>query len=116
MNTTLRQSVTNASDMEKTEGRSFFDHPVIPFIPEDRDESLEKDEYIVLTLKVDRNAGNTQENAMMRKLQIFSHGTIEDLLVWKKEVDDVLVRKKCDMAISKFEMVETLVSGDPLNT
>ena len=49
-------------------------------------------------------------------MRIYSHGSVEDLFEWRRDVDDVLVRKPCNTAISRFEMVEVLLSGDPLVT
>ena len=116
MMTTLRNSVKEPSDMEKTSGRSFFDKALIPFIPEDKDVRLEEGGYIQLTLKVNREGTASAANTMTKKVKIFDQGDLEELLLWKRDVEDILIHKPTTNGVTKFEMVESLLKGDPLNT
>ena len=118
MNTTLRASVKDPSDVERQKGRTYFDHSVIPFIPEKRDETMGKDEFVELQLRVNRDLinGSIESNLVKKRVKIFSHGSIEDLLLWKIDVEDAMTRKPCSSGKAMFGMVEMLLRGDPLHT
>ena len=50
-NKTLRDCVKDPSEAERG-SETWWNKPIIPFIPEDKDESAEKDTFIEITIKV----------------------------------------------------------------
>lgn len=104
-----------AEDCEKTKQRTLWNSAIIPFVPPERNEDLGKDEYLELTLRVNRaNMSTGASNVVKKKLRIMKHGPIEELFLWKQDVLDAIRRKPCLSAQSKFEMAEMLLAGDPL--
>lgn len=114
----LIESVKDLKDMERKKGSSYFENAVIPFIPEKTDSALGKNEFVELTLRVNKDMVNrgVDSNLVKKRVKIFSHGNLEDLLLWKIDVEDVINRKPCSSGLSKFGMVEMLLRSDPLHT
>ena len=108
----LIDSVTKPEDCEKRSALTGLDWPAIRFVPE-KDKGPHKTLEVVLRLNPD---SKSLDNTVKRKIIIFSQGSIEALLRWKQDVDEVVERKPCSKAQSMFDMTELLLGGDPQAT
>ena len=108
----LIDSVTKPEDCEKRSALTGLDWPAIRFVPE-KDKGLHKTLEVELRLNPD---SKSLDNTVKRKVIIFSQGSIEALLRWKQDVDEVVERKPCSKAQSMFDMTELLLGGDPQAT
>ena len=107
---TLGQAVKSADECERRGGKTLWNTAIIPFIPEEIDAELGKNEYLELTLNVSvsRNTSSSsarQQNLIKKKMKIFNHGSVEELFEWRRGVCDIIARKPCPTARSKFDMV-----------
>ena len=95
MNKTLRDSVSSPQKVEKASTKSRFENPVITFIPEEEDPNIMSYQYLEIVLKVHRDASGTAVNTIKKKFKKYEHGTHESLLLWRRDVQDVMERKPC---------------------
>ena len=108
----LIESVTKPEDCEHRNALTGLDWLAIRFVPE-KDKGPHKTLEVVLRLNPN---SKSLDNTVKRKIHIFSQGSIETLLRWKQDVEEVLERKPCDKPHSMFDMTELLLTGDPQAT
>ena len=115
--TLLCESVKDPLEAERSGSRSWWDAPIIPFIPEKPNSTMAKDEFIEVALKADRSVSVTGTlNTIKKTVRKYSHGPIEDLLRWKMNLLEVISEKPIISALSKFSFAEMMLGGDPLIT
>ena len=91
---TLRDSVKDPLDAERMGSRSWWDSPVIPFIPEQSSGELTKDKFIEVALKADASLNIMSTlNTVKKNVKKYSHGPVEMLLKWKMDLDEVVKQK-----------------------
>ena len=90
-----------------------FERPPIPFIPDKSRVDEAQEHEVTLRVSPDGN-GAEKNNVIKKKVPVFSDGTPEDILFWQDELRQVLKRKPCTSAESKFDMTEVLLAGDAL--
>lgn len=116
-NSLLRTSVKEATDAEKLGSSTWWDHPVIPFIPEKESTEISRDEYIEVSIKADKSSNITGNlNTLKKNMRRYSHGPVEMLLQWKGDLHEIIVQKPIVTPSSKFSFAEMLLGGDPLAT
>ena len=108
----LVDSVTKPEDCERRNALTGPDWPAIRFVPE-----YDKGPHKTLEVKLRLNPNfKAHDNTVKRKIHIFSQGSIEALLRWKQDVDEVLERKPCEKSQAMFDMTELLLGEDPQAT
>ena len=85
---TLIDSVKEPLEAEKHGSRSWWDSPIIPFIPEETSSEVERDDFIEVALKADQSLSTTGTlNTVKKNVRKYSHGPIEMLLKWKMDLE-----------------------------
>lgn len=95
----------------------WWDIPIIPFVPVSKDSKMDKQEFVEVTLRANITSKAKDLGSIVKKtVRKYIHGSIEDLLVWKNEMEEVMRSKLVSDPVLKFGMVELLLSRDPLAT
>ena len=84
------------------------------FIPSKPLEMVPKDKFLELTLRVNPTKGDYKVNSLKRSVQKFSSGTIEELLKWKTELDDVIIGVPISQISGQFNISEHMLMDDSL--
>lgn len=114
---TLQESVKDPQDCEKTAARLWWDSPTIPFVPPVKDAKLGKEEYVEITLHANVTSSAKDSGSLVkRSVKKFSYGDVEDLLIWRADVEEVRRSKPVSDLVRKFGMIELFLGGDPLAT
>jgi len=84
-----------------------FDRPPISFIP--NDPLLDESHAHELAIRVSETKSN---NTIRVRVPILAMATPEEFLDWEDQRLNVIRRKPCSTALSKFDMTEILLSGE----
>lgn len=113
MNKTLISSVKDAMEAE-CKGGVWDCKPIIPFIPEAKDESLVGDVFVEVVVRMNPTGAASTANTIKKKVKKHNHGSVEELLRWKRELESVIRTKPVKDPSIKFDMAELLLGEDPL--
>jgi hypothetical protein len=84
-------------------------------IPYDRQERLkDKDNEDVSVFRIRTNPTDKDSQTYDMKVLTFHTGTVEEFLLWKKDLNKVLVGQNVLSAPDKFAMTRRLLDGDAL--
>jgi hypothetical protein len=84
-------------------------------IPYDRQERLkDKDNKDVSVFRIRTNPTDKDSQTYDMKVLTFHTGTVEEFLLWKKDLNKVLVGQNVLSAPDKFAMTRRLLDGDAL--
>ena len=101
--------MSKPEDCERRNALTGLDWPAIRFVPE-KDTGPHK--TLEVELRINPNS-KALDNTVKRKIPIFSPGSIEALLRWKQDVEEVIESKPCEKAKSMLDMTELRLGGDP---
>jgi len=76
--------------------------------------SDEEDPNRFLHIELKSNPSQTTSQKYKKSVCIFRHGSIEDFLEWKKDLEAVFEGQSIRTAPAKFAMAKRLLEGDPL--
>ena len=110
----LIASVKDVSEAERANSRIWWQDPIVPFIPSKSLELVPKDHFLEVTLRVNPKTKASKVNSLKRSVLKFSSGTIEELLKWKTELDDVINGIPIDQVTGKLNMAEQMLMEDSL--
>ena len=113
-NKILAESVSCPKDAERG-GGVFNSHPIVAFIPEVLDGDS-RETHVEITLRVNLRNKAEKNNSVKKRVKVFSVGSIESLLRWKRDLEDVIRQKPVTNPIGMFDMAEMLLADDPLAT
>ena len=112
---TLVDSVKDPADAERKAG-AWAGKSIVPFIPSLPDDSFGAESFIEMTLKVNLGQQLSKGNSVKKKIRKFFHGSVEERLRWKRELDGVIRQKPVNDPRGEFDTAELLLGDDPLNT
>ena len=112
---TLITCVKDPSEAERGHA-TWWNKPIVPFIPEAKDPDMGKEVHIEVTIKVNASEKCGKNNQVKLQMKKFSFGPIEDLIRWRMDLDRVISNKPVSDPKSKFDMAEMLLDDDPLAT
>ena len=110
---TLRDSVRTAAEAERG-NISYWDKPLIPFIPEEITPKLANEDHLDMELRINDMSKVSNSNKVFVKLRKFSGGPVEEMLLCVKELRSVIARKPVEGGRSKFELAAMLLQDEPL--
>ena len=76
--------------------------------------SEEEDQNKHLQIEMKSNPGQASSQKYKKSILIFRHGSVEDFLEWKKDLESVFEGQAIRTAPAKFAMTKRLLEGDPL--
>ena len=109
---TLRDRFSDAKEPEKP-GSLFYSVLIIPFIPaKGSDHPVELIEFQYPLVQGGKGTGN-----MVKKNHaMYSSGTVEDLLFWRRDLEQILATRKITSEVGMFETDNFLIGEEPLLT
>ena len=87
---------------------SIVTKPLIRFYPNQGRLKSSKKQAIELSINP---TDDLNENTFKTDYHVFDHGTVEDLIEWKKTLSDVIKKKHIKNARAKFHMTRNMLDG-----
>ena len=91
-NLTLLSCVKDPSEAERGQA-SWWNKPIIPFIPEKKDDKFRDESYIEVTIKVNATEKVGINNQVKLRMKKFSFGPIEELIRWRQDLERIIQKK-----------------------